>query len=106
MPNTNSTAAIIAAIRGIPPGKVASYAQVARLAGLPNGARQVARVLHSCSGKYDLPWWRVLRSSGEIALPDEAGGIEQRELLLGEGVIFRSARVADLHRSGLLPPQQ
>lgn len=106
MASTDSTAEIIAAIRAIPPGKVASYAQVARLAGLPNGARQVARVLHSCSGKHDLPWWRVLRSSGGIALPDEAGGSEQRALLLAEGVVFRSDRMVDLARSGFLPPHQ
>lgn len=96
-----TTERIIEVIRSIPAGKVAGYGQVAALAGLPNGARQVARVLHSSTARHDLPWWRVLRSSGEIALPPERGGLEQKELLLRESVVFRSAFTVDLERCGI-----
>ncbi len=95
-----TTEAIIRAIKAVPAGKVASYARIATEAGIPNGARQVARVLHSCSEKYALPWWRIVRASGEIALTDADGGLLQRELLLEEGVFFKSARVVDLEQSG------
>lgn len=82
---------IVSIIRSIPAGKVASYAQVAELAGLGRGARTVARILHSSSSRYDLPWWRVIRSSGEIALSPEAGGLEQRAALEAEGVRFTAS---------------
>ncbi len=87
---------IIAVILSIPKGQVMSYGQVALLAGLPNGARTVARILHSSSRKHNLPWWRLVRSNGEIALPMDAGGALQKELLSKEGVVFRSARVVDM----------
>ncbi len=96
----DSSSLIIELIRSIPAGKVAGYAQIATMAGLPNGARLVARILHSSTQKYDLPWHRVLRSSGEIALAPEAGGREQAERLKAEGVIFLSQRRVDLKRSG------
>ncbi len=95
------TQAIIEAILAVPAGRVASYARIAAEAGIPQGARQVARVLHSSSEKRNLPWWRIVRSSGEIALPPEAGGRLQKELLLGEGVTFRSTWVVDLQRCGI-----
>ncbi|MDY0151681.1 MAG: MGMT family protein [Candidatus Cloacimonas sp.] len=87
---------IIEIIKAIPPGKVMSYGQVAASAGLVNSARTVARILHSSSRKHHLPWWRVVRSNGEIALPEEAGGTLQMELLLSEGVAFKSKHVVDL----------
>ncbi len=98
----SSTALIIAAIRSVPPGQVAAYGQIAALAGIPNGARQVARILHSSSGKRDLPWWRILRSDGSIALPEGAGGGQQRQLLEAEGVGFLANGRVDLarHRFG------
>ena len=95
------TQAIVQAILAVPAGRVASYARIASEAGIPNGARQVARVLHSCSDKYNLPWWRIIRSSGEIALPAASGGSLQKELLLQEGVIFKTPRVVDVERCGV-----
>ncbi|PKN78936.1 MAG: DNA methyltransferase [Candidatus Cloacimonetes bacterium HGW-Cloacimonetes-1] len=80
--------AVIAMIKSIPRGKVAAYGQIATLCGYPGAARQVVRILHSCSTKYGLPWHRVVRSSGEIALDPEAGGALQRSLLEAEGVVF------------------
>lgn len=81
---------IIEIIKAIPVGKVMGYGDVAKLAGCPNGARTVARILHSSSVKHNLPWWRVVRSSGAIALPMDSGGALQKELLQGEGVLFSS----------------
>ncbi len=79
---------IIAIIKSIPPGKVATYGQVARLAGYPNGARQVVRILHTCSVKYSLPWWRIINARGSIALSIYNGADEQKALLLAEGISF------------------
>ena len=73
-------------IRSIPRGKVATYAQVAALAGNHRGARQVARVLHSSSKKEKLPWQRVINSRGGISLKRGHGFEEQKRLLLKEGV--------------------
>jgi methylated-DNA-protein-cysteine methyltransferase-like protein len=83
---TETTAAIIALIKAIPKGKVVSYGMIARSAGLKNGARQVARVLHSMSEKYELPWHRVIRSNGAIALESCRGRELQTAMLRREGV--------------------
>lgn len=73
-------------IAAIPPGKVATYGQIARLAGKPRGARQVSWILHAQSGKYRLPWQRVIGARGRISLPLNHGFFEQRRLLRREGV--------------------
>jgi methylated-DNA-protein-cysteine methyltransferase-like protein len=75
-----------AAIRSVPRGKVATYAQIAALAGNHRAARQVARVLHSLSAKDRLPWHRIINSRGGISLPRRKGFEEQRRLLRAEGV--------------------
>jgi methylated-DNA-protein-cysteine methyltransferase related protein len=80
---------IEAAIRRIPKGKVSTYGAVARAAGLPGAARQVAKVLHRSFG---LPWQRVLGAGGEIKLRGDSA-IEQRLRLEAEGVRFRGRRV-------------
>jgi methylated-DNA-protein-cysteine methyltransferase-like protein len=83
---TECTIRIAEAIKAIPRGKVSSYRNVALAAGLPNGARQTVRVLHSLSEKLNLPWHRVIRSSGSIALPEGEGRELQLSLLKAEGV--------------------
>ena len=82
-------ARIRAAIRQIPRGKVSTYGAVARAAGFPGAARQVARALHTFVG---LPWQRVLGSGGEIKLRGE-DAMEQRFRLEAEGVRFRGKKV-------------
>ena len=72
-------------IQGIPAGHVMTYGQVAAAAGSPRGARQVVRVLHSMSKKYELPWHRIINAQGEISFTDG----DQRELLEMEGIIFQ-----------------
>ncbi|MGA7512163.1 MAG: MGMT family protein [Candidatus Sulfotelmatobacter sp.] len=80
---------IEAVIRRIPKGKVSTYGAVARAAGLPGAARQVARVLHR---GYGLPWQRILGAGGEIKLRGDSA-IEQRLRLEAEGVRFRGRKV-------------
>ncbi|MGG1516158.1 methylated-DNA--[protein]-cysteine S-methyltransferase [Paenibacillus oryzisoli] len=80
------TASVIAVLRTIPEGKVATYGQVARAAGSPRAARQVVRILHAMSSKHRLPWHRVVNVQGEIAIQDDEGAQLQRFLLQAEGV--------------------
>ncbi len=77
------------AIRAIPPGKVSTYGGIARAAGFPGAARQVAAVLRRGFG---LPWQRVLGAGGAIKLTGDSA-IEQRFRLEAEGVRFRGRRV-------------
>jgi methylated-DNA-protein-cysteine methyltransferase-like protein len=83
---TDSTRRIVKALRAVPRGKVSCYRDIALAAGLPNGARQVARVLHSMSEKHHLPWHRIIRADGFIALKDGEGRELQTQLLNNEGV--------------------
>jgi methylated-DNA-protein-cysteine methyltransferase-like protein len=75
-------------ISQIPRGKVMSYGLIARYAGNPSGARQVARVLYSSSEKYQLPWHRVVNRNGQISPRPSMGHLFQRKLLEEEGVVF------------------
>lgn len=90
-------------LRAIPRGRVASYGQVAALAGMPSGARQVVRILHSSSASARLPWHRVLRADGTIALGAGAGFEEQRARLAAEGVEVSPGGRVDLARFGWRP---
>ncbi|WP_088014229.1 MGMT family protein [Gottfriedia acidiceleris] len=90
------TSRAIEIIKNIPSGKVMTYGQVAKLAGSPRGARQVVRILHSMSQKYQLPWHRVLNAKGEIGIQDEEGFLKQKHFLQNEGVKFASERTINL----------
>jgi methylated-DNA-protein-cysteine methyltransferase-like protein len=89
--NATMQARIVAAIRKIPRGKVATYGGVASGAGYPRAARQVVSVLRRSFG-LGLPWQRVLGSGGEIKLRGDSA-MEQRLRLEAEGVVFRGRRV-------------
>lgn len=78
--------AIYAVVRRIPRGRVATYGQVARLAGGTVTARQVGYALHALPEGTTVPWHRVVNRVGRISLPPEQGGIEQRIRLAREGV--------------------
>jgi methylated-DNA-protein-cysteine methyltransferase related protein len=77
------------AVRAIPRGKVSTYGGVARAAGFPRAARQVAAALRRGFG---LPWQRVLGAGGAIKLTGDSA-MEQRFRLEAEGVRFRGRRV-------------
>lgn len=85
-------------IRSIPKGKVSTYGFIAAVAGNPKGARQVARILHSCSDKYDLPWHRVVNRRGMISLPRYGKYELQKQMLMDEGVRFDNNDTIDLNR--------
>lgn len=89
---------VVTMIKKIPRGKVATYGQIAALAGNPRAARQVAWVLHSASNKEKLPWQRVINSQGGISLPRYGGYELQRALLVKEGVKFDSVERIALAR--------
>ena len=96
-----STILIMDAISSIPRGRTASYGMVAAMAGFPRGARQVVRVLSSMSRAYELPWWRVVRKDGRIALAEGSGRELQAELLRAEGVEVAEDGWVDMGRYGL-----
>jgi methylated-DNA-protein-cysteine methyltransferase-like protein len=78
----------------IPRGKVATYAQVARLAGLVNGARQVGYALHALPPGFPVPWHRVINAQGRISFPiAHPAHRRQKQLLAGEGVLFVGGKV-------------
>lgn len=81
------TEQVLFIIGSIPPGKVLTYGKVAALAGNSRGARQVSRILSSMSGKYNLPWHRVINGKGKISLPDPGYSL-QKTKLEEEGIVF------------------
>lgn len=85
---------IYAAIAAIPPGRVASYGQIAARAGLPGRARLVGTALRETPDGMELPWFRVLHADGSIALPRGSRGFrEQSRRLRAEGIAVRNGRV-------------
>lgn len=91
------TERVVYLIQQIPAGKVMTYGQIAKLAGSPRGARQVVRILHSSSEKYQLPWHRVVNAKGEIGFKDEELFLVQKMSLESEGIQF-SGNIIDLDR--------
>jgi methylated-DNA-protein-cysteine methyltransferase related protein len=83
----------------IPKGTVATYGQIAALAGLPGGARSVGRILSKLPAGSRIPWHRVVNASGGISLPQgSVGHSRQRIRLEKEGVLF--------NKSGRIPLRQ
>ena len=89
------TQKVLQVIKSIPRGRVLSYGRVANLAGDSRGARQVARILHSMSGKHDLPWHRVVNFQGKISLARGQGYELQKALLESEGICFSPGHTID-----------
>lgn len=79
----------------IPSGRVATYGQIARLAGYPSHARYVGATLKNLPRGTTLPWHRVVTSSGAPAFPPDSPGYRrQRQLLEAEQVSFSGVKVA------------
>ena len=86
--------AIWRVVAGIPAGRVTTYGEVARLAGLPRGARQVGRALGKAPAALRLPWFRVIGAGGRIALPRGSSGYRaQISKLRADGVVVKNGRV-------------
>jgi methylated-DNA-protein-cysteine methyltransferase-like protein len=93
-----------ALVRQIPPGKVSTYGQIAALLAPPPGmdpksylafgARWVGGAMANCPE--DVPWQRVINSQGKVSLRPGGGGIQQRQLLEAEGVVFNDRERVDL----------
>lgn len=99
-------------VRRIPPGKVATYGQIGLMISPPDGvavedylhlaARWVGSALRRCPA--DVPWQRVINAQGKISLPG-AGGLEQRQLLEAEGVLFDAKGRVNLKVFGWKEPE-
>lgn len=78
-------------MEGIPRGRVATYGQIARLAGLKGRARLIGYAMHALPAGSRVPWQRVVNARGDITIPGD-GGAWQRHLLEREGVRFDARR--------------
>ncbi len=98
-PPSDNYRRIYAVVRRVPAGTVATYGQVAAIAGLAGHARQVGYALHALEEGSDVPWQRVINAKGEVsprATPEWEG--YQRHLLEEEGVEFDQRGRVDLDR--------
>jgi len=97
-------ARIYAVVKRVPRGRVATYGQIAALAGIPGAARQVGYALHATPRAVRIPWQRVVNAQGMVsrrADPDDE--IHQRRLLEAEGVRFDARGRIPLARYGWRP---
>jgi O-6-methylguanine DNA methyltransferase len=87
---------VLSVVRRIPPGRVASYGEVASLAGRPRAARAVGNIMKGC-GRPDVPCHRVIAAGGRLG---GYGGSEalKRSLLAAEGIIVSGSRVRNLEQ--------
>ena len=84
-------------VKKIPYGKVATYGQIADLAGLEGHARFVGYALHGTPRNVEIPWHRVINSQGRISLAGVSAR-RQRALLEKEKIIFNAAGKIDLKK--------
>jgi methylated-DNA-protein-cysteine methyltransferase-like protein len=87
---------IYATVSRVPRGRVATYGQIAAVAGLPRHARLVGYALNVLSPDTAVPWHRIINAKGEVSLRRNGLGHEelQQQLLRREGVRFVDGRVA------------
>ena len=93
---------VLSVVRSIPPGRVASYGEVATLAGRPRAARAVGNIMRGC-GRPDVPCHRVVAAGGRLG---GYGGSDvlKRSLLVAEGIVVSGSRIRDLNRVRWQPP--
>ncbi len=81
-------------IADIPPGSVASYGQIAEIAGIPRGARQVAYALRHAPSELALPWFRVVQAAGTLAFKQGSEPFRRQSGLLAEdGVVMLNGKI-------------
>ena len=89
------TARVLAAVRRIPPGRVATYGDVAAVAGRPRACRAVGNIMRSC-GRRDVPCHRVVAAAGRLG--GYGGNLElKRALLRAEGLRVTASTIRDFH---------
>lgn len=82
-------------VAAVPAGRVATYGQIARLAGHPNHARYVGTTLRQLPAGSRLPWHRILNGQGRISFPQGSAAWEcQKDRLEAEGVVLVGGKVA------------
>ena len=85
---------VIQVISMVPCGCVATYGQIARLAGLGRGARYVGTILKQLPNGTKLPWHRIINSQGRISLTEGSEGHnEQQARLRREGIIIKDGKI-------------
>lgn len=95
---------IYSVVSMVPPGKVATYGQIARIAG-GCSARNVGYAMSSVSPQSDVPWHRVINSRGKISVRSYGEACTaQSKMLENEGVVFNTAGTVDLERFGWTGP--
>jgi len=86
--------AVYLALAQIPKGKVITYGNLAKLAGMPNGARLAGRLMCGLPEGSKLPWHRVVNSQGKLSMPVDSDGYrEQKRRLIKEGVEFVNEKI-------------
>jgi methylated-DNA-protein-cysteine methyltransferase-like protein len=88
--------AVILYVKKIPKGKVASYGQIAAMAGHPRAARQVGQILKILDiGYSDIPWWRVINNQGIISIKGNWTATKelQKDLLFKDGVEVKDFKI-------------
>lgn len=96
---------IYAAVRRVPRGKVATYGQIAEIAGLQGHARQVGYAMAALHASSALPWHRIINAQGRVSMRSAGAGstIVQRQLLEREGILFDEGGRVSLARDRWKP---
>jgi methylated-DNA-protein-cysteine methyltransferase-like protein len=101
--NESSYDIIWKTVRRIPKGKVSTYGQIARIAGLGENARLVGYAMHNIPRGSNVPWHRVINSKGTISLPQKDGMYQlQKRLLQKEKIVFKKEKI-DLKKYEWVP---
>lgn len=95
MDNNDREIRLYTVIQGIPVGKVATYGQIASLAGLPGAARLVGQILSGLPAETSLPWHRVINAAGKISMPEGSDSFnEQKKRLTTENIILTGSQIS------------
>ena len=95
MDNNDREIRLYTVIQGIPVGKVATYGQIASLAGLPGAARLVGKILSGLPADTSLPWHRVVNAAGKISMPEDSDSFnEQKKRLTRENIILIGSQIS------------
>jgi methylated-DNA-protein-cysteine methyltransferase-like protein len=96
---TEFSSRVLDIVKSIPFGYVASYGQVAVIAGKPRAARQVGWILHWHAEEFNVPWWRVINNAGRISTKcSDHTALDQKKLLEKEGVEVTKGLGVDIER--------
>ncbi len=95
---------IYSVISEVPAGKVATYKQIAEVAGIPGQQRVVGYALHKLPEESGVPWHRIINSKGKISYSISRNGHDdlQKALLINEGIKFSNTDVIDLNSFGYI----